>query len=74
MVKDYDFEILYHQGKANVMVGALSHKATSVLIRDVYLSMTVTSPLMDMIKGAQVEALKKDSIVCSRQPGVIDSV
>ena len=30
VLKDYDCEILYHPGKANVVVDALSHKAVGV--------------------------------------------
>ena len=32
MVKDYDCEILYHPGKANVVADALSRKAVAALI------------------------------------------
>ena len=33
MVKDYDCEILYYPVKANMVVDALSHNATSALYR-----------------------------------------
>ena len=59
MVKDYDCDILYYPGKANVVVDALSCKAASTPIRDICLRMTVTSSLVDMIKGERVEGLKK---------------
>ena len=52
MVKDYDCEILYHP---------LSHKVVAAPIMDIYLRMIVTSPLMDIIKEAQVEGLKKEN-------------
>ena len=59
MLKDYDCEILYHLGKANVVADALSRKKVGSPIRDICMRMTVTSPLLDMIKDAQVEEVKK---------------
>ena len=61
VLKDYDCEILYHPGKANVVANALSRKTVSTPIKDVWLRMMVISPLLDMIKKAQVEGLKKDN-------------
>ena len=61
VLKDYDCEILYHPGKANVVADSLSHKEASTLIRDVYLRVTVISPLLDMIKEDQVEGFKKEN-------------
>ena len=52
VVKYYDCEILYHPGKANVMVDALSRKATSAPIRDLCLRMIITSLLLDLNKKA----------------------
>ena len=37
VVKDYDFEILYHPGKANVVANTLSRKVVAARIRDIYL-------------------------------------
>lgn len=31
MLKDYDVDILYHPGKANVVADALSHKSMGIL-------------------------------------------
>ena len=42
VVKDYDCEILYHPGKANVVADVLSRKVAS--IRDVCMRMTVVLP------------------------------
>ena len=61
MLKDYDFEILYLPGKANVVVDALSCKTVGSLIRDICMRMTVISPLLDMIREAQVEREKKEN-------------
>ena len=52
MLKDYDCEILYHPGKANVVADALSRKAVAALIRDICLRMTVITPLLEQIKEA----------------------
>ena len=59
VVKGYDNEILFHLGKANMVADALSRKTVCSSIQDTCLRMTVTSPLMDLIKEAQVEGLKK---------------
>ena len=61
MVKDYNCEILYHPGKANVVADALSCKEVCSPLQDICLRMNVTSPLMHLIKEAQVEGLKKES-------------
>ena len=71
MVKDYDCEILYHPRKANVVADDLSRKTASASIRDVCLRMTVISPLLDMIKEAQVEGLKRENRKIERIQGKI---
>ena len=71
VLKYYDYEILYHPGKANVVAYALSRKAASAPIRDVCLRMTVSSPLLDMIKEDQVEGLKRENWKLERIRGQI---
>ena len=61
VLKDYDCEILYHPGKANVVADALSRKAAGSPVRDICMRMTVMSPLLDMIRGAQVDGAKKEN-------------
>ena len=61
MVKDYDCEILYHPGKANVVVDALSRKAESAPIRDICMRMTVMTPVLDIIREARVEAVRPEN-------------
>ena len=61
VLKDYDCEILYHPGKANVVADALSRKTEWTLIRNICMTMTVISSLLDMIKEAQVEGVKKEN-------------
>ena len=61
VVKDYDCKIHYHPRKDNVVVDALNHKATNTPIRDIYLRMNITSPLLYLIKKAHVKGLKKEN-------------
>ena len=61
VVKDYDCEILYHPGKANVVADALSRRAESAPIRDVCLRMTVMTPILDTIRDTQAEAVKLEN-------------
>ena len=61
MVNDYDYEILNHLGKANVVVDALSRRATSSPIRYLCLRMTIGTPMLDMIRRAQVNAIKEEN-------------
>ena len=44
VVNDYDCEILYHLGKANIVANALSCKATSERIKDLCMRMIIVSP------------------------------
>ncbi|KAJ9556252.1 LOW QUALITY PROTEIN: hypothetical protein OSB04_010866 [Centaurea solstitialis] len=50
VVKDYDCEILYHPGKANVVADALSRKTHHVLLRVPLMRLTVTTSLFDLIR------------------------
>ncbi|GJY59096.1 putative reverse transcriptase domain-containing protein [Tanacetum coccineum] len=61
LLKDYDCEIRYHPGKANVVADALSQKEREKVTRIHSLRMIVTSDLFDKIKVAQVEALKEEN-------------
>lgn len=51
IMKGYDC-ILYHQGKANMVADALSHKTVNTPIQDVCLWMKVMTPVLEMIKIA----------------------
>ncbi|GJV51763.1 putative nucleotidyltransferase, ribonuclease H [Tanacetum coccineum] len=61
LFKDYNCEIRYHPGKANVVADALSKKERDKIRRIHSLRMIVTSNLFDRIKAAQMEALKEEN-------------
>nr|GEW07660.1 hypothetical protein [Tanacetum cinerariifolium] len=66
LLSDYDCEIRYHPGKANVVVDALSRKEREP-IRVKALVMTVHPSLHDQIRNAQSEAMEKMNIASLHQ-------
>nr|GEY25986.1 putative reverse transcriptase domain-containing protein [Tanacetum cinerariifolium] len=62
LLNDYDFEIRYHLGKANVVSDALSRKERIKPIRVRALVMTIGLELPKQILNAQTEARKLENI------------
>ncbi|KAI3715723.1 hypothetical protein L6452_22709 [Arctium lappa] len=62
LLKDYDCELLYHPGKANVVAEALSRKDYSGSIRVTHSRIELVYSLVEKIKTSQVEALLEEHL------------
>nr|GEU93046.1 retrovirus-related Pol polyprotein from transposon TNT 1-94 [Tanacetum cinerariifolium] len=62
LLSDYDCEIRYHPGKANVLADALSQKESDKPLRVQALMMTVHNDLPKQIHEAQEEAIKGENL------------
>ncbi|GJX19861.1 putative reverse transcriptase domain-containing protein [Tanacetum coccineum] len=62
LLSDYDYEIRYHPGKANVMADALSRKERNRPLSVRALVMTVHNNLPKQIREVQKEAMKKKNV------------
>nr|GEX94650.1 putative reverse transcriptase domain-containing protein [Tanacetum cinerariifolium] len=71
LLSDYDYEIRYHPGKANVMADALSRKDRSRPLRVQALVMTMGLNLPNEILEAQTEALKPENLSAKDVGGML---
>ncbi|GKD28755.1 retrotransposon protein, putative, ty3-gypsy subclass [Tanacetum coccineum] len=74
LLSDYDYEIRYHPGKANVVADALSHKERIGPLRVRDLMMTVHNDLPKKILKAQKEAMKKKNVKAEKLGRLIKQI
>ncbi|GKC48763.1 putative reverse transcriptase domain-containing protein [Tanacetum coccineum] len=74
LLSDYDCEIQYHLGKANVVVEALSQKERIKPLRVRSLVMTVAFNLPKQIMSAQSEAKKEENFITEDLHGMINKL
>ncbi|GKC56640.1 putative reverse transcriptase domain-containing protein [Tanacetum coccineum] len=67
---DYDYEIRYHPGKANVIADALSQKERIKPLRVRSLVMTLHPKLPSQILEAQIEGIKEENIKAENLRGM----
>ncbi|GKA38234.1 putative reverse transcriptase domain-containing protein, partial [Tanacetum coccineum] len=70
LLADYDCEIRYHPGKANVVAGALSRKKQIKPLQVRALVMTLHPKLPSQILEAQTEAIKEENIKAENLRGM----
>ncbi|GJY67255.1 putative reverse transcriptase domain-containing protein [Tanacetum coccineum] len=74
LLSDYDCEIRYHPGKANVVADALSRKERSKPLRVRALVMTISLNLPKQILSAQSEARKEENFIKEDLHGMINKL
>ncbi|GKA23586.1 putative reverse transcriptase domain-containing protein, partial [Tanacetum coccineum] len=74
LLSDYDCEIRYHPGKANVVADALSRKERSKPLRVRALVMTIGLNLPKQILRAQSEARKEENFINADLHGMINKL
>ncbi|GJV19199.1 putative reverse transcriptase domain-containing protein [Tanacetum coccineum] len=74
LLSDYDCEIRYHPGKANVVADALSRKERSKPLRVRALVMTIGLNLPKQILSAQSEARKEENFINEDLHGMINKL
>ncbi|GJY40222.1 putative reverse transcriptase domain-containing protein [Tanacetum coccineum] len=70
LFSDYECEIRYHPGKANVVADALSRKERLKPRRVRAMAMTVQPGLKERIQVAQIEALRQENILMENLHGL----
>ncbi|GKC59787.1 putative reverse transcriptase domain-containing protein, partial [Tanacetum coccineum] len=74
LLSDYDCEIRYHPGKANVVAGALSRKERNKPLRVQALVITIGLNLPKQILSAQSEAKKEENFINKDLHGMINKL
>ncbi|KAK1427869.1 hypothetical protein QVD17_16567 [Tagetes erecta] len=74
LLNDYDCEIRYHPGKANVVADALSRKERVKPLRVRALGLTIHTSLTTHIRLAQQEALKDENIKNESMRGMVNQL
>ncbi|KAI3667584.1 hypothetical protein L6452_42650 [Arctium lappa] len=62
LLKNYDCDLLYHPGKANMVADALSRKNHGDGVKMSLTRIDVVTSLLEIIKASQVEALKEENL------------
>nr|GEV85495.1 putative reverse transcriptase domain-containing protein [Tanacetum cinerariifolium] len=70
LYSDYECETLYHPGKTNVVVDALSKKERVKPRRVRAMAMTIQFRVKDMILASQSEAFKQENVLVERLHGL----
>nr|GEZ62350.1 putative reverse transcriptase domain-containing protein [Tanacetum cinerariifolium] len=71
LLSDYDYDIRYHPGKANVVADALNRKERDKPLRVRALVMTISLNLPKQILEAQIESLKPENLKKEDVSGMI---
>ncbi|KAD5802806.1 hypothetical protein E3N88_14166 [Mikania micrantha] len=74
LLKDYDCEILYHPGKANVVADALSRKTEHSAIQVKSYSLVITPDFLNELRDAQKEGLKEGNVGFERIFGQVKNL
>ncbi|XP_071739400.1 uncharacterized protein [Rutidosis leptorrhynchoides] len=63
LVKDYECDILYHPGKANIVADALSRKTIHLPLKVKCLALVVTPAILEDIRVTQISTLASGKVI-----------